>query len=420
MARIRGAVALLSILVLICASAMAAARNPYGEPALDRDDRSGAATVPLRLPATGPAVRDPVHPSSRFNHPGILVGVRQLEFVRGRVNAGAQPWVEALAAMQRSPYASRAWQPKPRAVVECGGYSVPNVGCSDEATDAVAAYTHALLWYLTGDRIHAGKSAEILDAWSAVVRQHTRSNAPLQAGWSAASFVRAAEILRHTYDGWPAPAAARTATMFRAVYQPLVRAGAPQAGGNWELILLDAAIGIAVHLDDRAAFNQAVARFRLRVPAFIYLSADGPLPPGPTGRTGTWSSTVSLWYGQGRFVDGLTQETCRDFGHTAWGLTALTHVAETARLQGLDLYAEVRPRLAGALELHAGIELGEPVPPWLCGGAVKPGFRPVPEIAYSRLGVPLPKTKQLIESVRPERAAFFYGWETLTHAGNPF
>jgi hypothetical protein len=160
------------------------------------------------------------------------------------------------------------------------------------------------------------------------------------------------------------------------------------------------------------------------VAAHIYLTSDGPTPNPPPGTTvDTRSELVTYWHGQDRFVDGLTQETCRSFGYAGWGLAASAHIAETARHQGLDLYAEMRERMTNALELHATYELGASVPSWLCGGTVKPGLGPTLEVAYNhyagRLGISLPKTKQLIESrLRPAGANYFVAWETLTHAGN--
>jgi len=55
---------------------------------------------------------------------------------------------------------------------------------------------------------------------------------------------------------------------------------------------------------------------------------------------------------------------------------------------------------------------------------VNKGLGPVLEIAYNhcayRLGIPLPKTKQLIETkLRSTGADHFVAWETLTHASQP-
>src|SRR5690349_9124579 len=138
-----------------------------------------------------------------FAHPGVLVSRAQLDFVRTQVNANAQPWRAAYDQMLASSYASLSRTPRPRAVVECGSFSNPNFGCTDERQDAIAAYTDALIWYITGDARYAQKSIALMDAWSAVITSHTNSNAPLQTGWAGSSWPRAAEIIKSTYSSWP-------------------------------------------------------------------------------------------------------------------------------------------------------------------------------------------------------------------------
>ncbi|SCE77555.1 Alginate lyase [Micromonospora coriariae] len=361
---------------------------------------------------------------SGFVHPGVLVQSDQLDFAIGKVRAGEEPWYSAWLTLQRTRYGQLSWQARPLASVDCGFYSRPDTGCTQQTEDAVAAYAHALLWFFTRDRRYAEKSIEIIDAWSGVLKRHTNTNAPLQAGWSGASFVRAAELIKHTYPGWRPDRLARAERMFRDIYLPLVMGGINRyRAGNWELIMLDAAVSIAVFLDDRAVFTRAVEMWRKRLRAYVYLTTDGPVPKAPAGESFTRSQIIEYWGGQTRFVDGLAQETCRDFLHTGWGLAAAAHVAETAWIQGLDLYAEARQRLTRAVELHAKYELGEPVPPWLCGGRLQTGLDPLPEVAYNhystRMGFTLPRTRELLEADRPAGANFFYAAETLTHAGNP-
>lgn len=67
---------------------------------------------------------------------------------------------------------------------------------------------------------------------------------------------------------------------------------------------------------------------------------------------------MNSWYDQTVFnasVDGVSQETCRDFGHTAYGLAATFNVAETALLQGVDLYTPNLKRLSATVALHTGL-----------------------------------------------------------------
>lgn len=358
-----------------------------------------------------------------FQHPGVLNTRAQLERVREHVQAGEEPWKPAFEKMRASRYASLDYTPKPRALVECGPYSNPDVGCRDERADAIAAYTHALLWAITREPAHAKKAIAILNAWSAVVQGHAGHNAPLQASWTASITPRAAEILRHTYDGWPADEVERFGRMLRTAYLPVIEEGRPGYNGNWELSMIEAMTGSAVFLDDRALFDKAIAMWRKRVPAYFYLATDGPLPvPPPLGNKSAREDLVKYWYGQEKFVDGLAQETCRDFGHTEMGLAAMIDTAETARIQGVDLYGAEEKRITAALEFHAGFLLGDPIPAWLGGGKLDLRTIPTWEIAFNhyhgRRGLPLPRTEKLIlAKVRPSGADIFMDWETLTHAG---
>ncbi|WP_433441018.1 alginate lyase family protein [Nonomuraea sp. CA-141351] len=360
-----------------------------------------------------------------FTHPGVLVSRGQLDFVRSKVNAGAQPWKGAYDQMIASSLASLSRTPKPRAVVECGSYSNPNYGCTDERQDALAAYTDALAWYITRDSRYAEKAIQIMDAWSAVITDHTNSNAPLQTGWAGSSWPRAAEIIRYTYTGWSSAGVNRFATMLRNVYLPEVINGSLRTNGNWELSMMDAAIGIAVFLEDKTAYDKAVSTFRARVPAYVYLTGDGAFPKGPAGSgIDTRAEVVDYWQGQDTFVDGLSQETCRDFTHTGYGLAAIAHIAETARIQGQDLYPEIADRLRHALGLHAKYQLGTAVPSWLCGGSLTLGLGPVTEVGFNalhnRMGIAMTNTQTLTEQQRPAGTNnLFVAWETLTHAGNP-
>lgn len=373
---------------------------------------------PFPSPTPSPTPSPSPTPQGRFVHPGVVTTTAQLDYVRRQVAVGRQPWAEAYRVLQRSEYGSLSWSPSPRDVVECGAYSNPDLGCTDEWRDATAANAHVLLWVISGDERHARKAAEIIDAWSAVLRDHTGANAQLQAAKAASSFVRAAELLRHTDAGWPAESVARAESMFRDVMLPRIVEGGPaRPNGNWDLIAVNAMMAIAVFLDDETLFDTAVQRWRVRLPAFIYHSADGPNPVPPPNGYGNLGQ-IGYWHGQRTYVDGLTQETCRDLEHTGWGLAAMSQAAETAWIQGVDLWFEAQARLVAALELHAGFSLGDPVPGWLCGGSLKSRLDPIPELAYNhyanRVGLPLPRTAQLVEAGRPQPARHFYGWDTLT------
>ncbi|MFG2498154.1 alginate lyase family protein [Streptomyces sp. NPDC048441] len=359
-----------------------------------------------------------------FEHPGVLVSKGQLARVRAHVAAREQPWLKAFEQMRGSKYAALDYQAKPYAVVECPPDTRPGHGCVEEREDAIAAYTQALLWNITGDRAHAKKAVQIMDAWSGVITKHTEANAGLQTAWAASSWARAAEAVRYTYDGWSDGELLRFERMLRTAYLPQVLNGSADFNGNWDLVMADATMGMAVFLDDHEDFEKAVTHFRTRVPAYFYLKSDGPLPVSPKGSgINTAAELQKYWFGQKTFADGLSQESCRNFKHASYSLAATAHIAETAWHQGVDLYGEVKDRLRAAFEFHSKYQLGARAPGWLCGGKVQRDMGPDTEVGLNhlrdRLKLDLPETAKYTEERRPEGTDdLFVAWETLTHAEN--
>jgi hypothetical protein len=234
-------------------------------------------------------------------------------------------------------------------------------------------------------------------------------------------FPRAAEIIRYTYSGWPAEEVARFGKMLSDVYLPKVVAGSG-SNGNWETSMIEATLNIGVFNDDRATFEQGLKMWRERTPAYAYISKDGPTPvPPPRGNKTSGAALVGYWYGQSVMIDGLAQETCRDMGHVQYGIAGIINAAETAHLQGVDLYGEQAARLQALLEFHAKYLNGAAVPSTLCGGALTDNApNPTWEIALNhfvtRKGGALPETQKLVQKLRPTGTDHHVGWETLTHA----
>lgn len=171
-----------------------------------------------------------------FKHPGVLLDLHRLNYIRSHVKAKNDPWKKAFDALLHSSFGSLNRRAHPRANVECGFYSVPNFGCFDEIHDALSAYAVSLLWFITGEKKYAQKSIYYMNAWSKVIRSHGNKNAQVQAGWASASWTKAAEIIRHTNGGWATKDVQRFEAMLRNAYLPLIRKGAPPGyNGNWEL-----------------------------------------------------------------------------------------------------------------------------------------------------------------------------------------
>jgi hypothetical protein len=362
-----------------------------------------------------------------FVHPGILVDKGMLDFVKGKIAAGTAPWKNALSEVSSDSMGSLSYTAKPHAIVECGPTSNPDIGCTDEKNDVIAAYTDALIWYHTGDQKHADKAIQIMNAWSAVLTKHTNDNEQVQAAWAAEVFPRAAEIIRYSNAGWSAADIAQFSTMLKTAYLPEVVDGSTRTG-NWDTSAIEAAMNIAIFLDDTTEFQQIVKLWHDRVPAYVYLSTDGALPVQPPRQAALSESALeSYWYKPKSFVDGLTQESCRDlpgsgtagFGHAQYGMAAIINAAETARIQGVDLFASEQKRLTAMLELHSKYLNGAAIDD-LCNTKIA-GVDPDPmwEIGYNAyanvLGQALPATQTLIKSIRPTGQTHHMVWETLTH-----
>ena len=350
-----------------------------------------------------------------FYHPGILVNRAQLDFIKGKVVAGAEPWKSAFEAAKASEWGALNYTPHPWTNCDCGPYSRPDIGCKDEQRDSEAAYTQALLWYISGDKTYAENAIKIMNAWSSTLTGgHKNANGPVQAAWCAEQWPRAAEIIRYSYPGWPAADIAKFQTMLATQYVPSIIGGSCE-NGNKELSMSEALINIGVFNDDRATFDAGIKMWRGRAPAYIYLTTDGPTPVKPA------NCDMAIWGNKGlmpKLVDGLLQESMRDSNHPALALAAMVNAAETARQQGIDLYSEQGKRIMAAMEFQAQYLSPNNTPP---PPNMEFNKHPTWEIAYNhfhnRLGYDLPKMTAVLPTIRPTGVNHDMAWETLTHVG---
>lgn len=191
--------------------------------------------------------------------------------------------------------------------------------------------------------------------------------------------------------------------------------------------MADAMVQIGVFTNNIAVYQRGIELWRNLVPSNIYLSQYGSLPAFPPETKQFTAGRLAAYWRTNRYVDGLQAETCRDLSHMTMGLEAMVQTAETARLQGDDLYGEQQQRIIAGFEKNAGFTsatlsgttpAGWPCPrkPSLAGVGYSMGW----EIAYShyagRQKVSMPKTKALLDRLRkrPTLAALHMNWERLT------
>jgi hypothetical protein len=158
--------------------------------------------------------------------------------------------------------------------------------------------------------------------------------------------------------------------------------------------------------------------------AYFYLTSDGAESRPIAGDGG---NPQNFWFNPSKWVDGLTQETCRDNGHhSQYGLGSALHAAEVAWHQGVDVYAENKERYTAAMELMASQLLTGSMQGTCSNDISTPDRYDTWEVGYShyhnRAGVALPNTRKLIvQQIRPRapRAVWNLVYETLTHADLP-
>jgi len=343
-------------------------------------------------------------PATRLVHPGILNSAAELRTIQAHVSAKHEPWLSALTSLRTSSYASLTYQAEPFAVVECGSYNMPDIGCSEIVDDGMAAYAHALLWSLTGEQAHADLAVRVIDAWANTYQKNLQSNSRLVVAWATPWYANAAELLRYSNAGWSDAGVARFKQLL-ALWRPYVDQDEGPAN-NWMQSRIEAHMAIAVFLDDPNELKKAEARWSYWLPKYILDSGEG-------------------------------METCRDLGHLGLGVRSLLYAAETAWQQGTDLFTPNQARLAKFIELHGSWMLGKAaVPSSICGGKVlarqgdAQGIAPpngggqMPlEILYlhlhDRLGQSLPNLREMLQQRRPLAPSHWVTkFETLTH-GQP-
>ena len=267
-----------------------------------------------------------------WTHPGIVVSQVQLDATRVAYQAGNPVILDQVNKAKNSNYGSLSYTvkgPWPGGINQCGSNSNPNNGCQQADDDSNAAYVQALLWYITGNQIYANNAIDIMNTYAGSFKGYAGtnglacpggtdcSNGPLQSGWDAEKWPRAAEIIRYgktssgAGSGWSSTSIQAFSNMLKNIYQPVIQNGSG-VNGNWDMSMIDGMMQIAVFTENPTLLASARSFWKGRVPDLFYLqSKDGSNhAPSPRG--------TPSWFGQTVFdssTNNVGQETCRDLRH---------------------------------------------------------------------------------------------------------
>lgn len=315
-----------------------------------------------------------------FVHPGISHKRSDLERMRDMVNAGIEPWASSFEDFRTNRFANFdaniSTSGSPLTILEFGDYNNFRNNC-------LTAYYNALMWVITEDSRHADKVVEILNTWSRLTEVQDRI--PLDLGRAVLHLVEAAEIIKHTYDGWDDQDILRFSDMLvYPGYSNSVRPsgpttfywdmmnGDPARAGNQGLFAMRAVLGIAIFLDNEIMYDRVLRLSR----GATNRTDDFPYPTGPpVNGDPTAIHEYAIQWGQNSrdtdiadygynelisnyvFENGQNEESSRDQVHGAVGLINLTTICETAWSQGDDLYGHLNNRPLTGWEFWARYNL---------------------------------------------------------------
>lgn len=333
---------------------------------------------------------------AEFVHPGLLHSQTQLDLIRAKVAAGEQPWMsgyESLRSHKEAFYNYRVNGPYTQ--VGRGRTQGDNLHKAQFDADCNAAHCNAIMWMITGDVRNANKALEILNGYSATLKEIVGTDKILMASLNGAKLLYAAEILRYSDADWAEADTARFETVMRTVFYPVIKDFATFANGNWSTGCVKTMMAIGVFCNDKAIFDRGVDWF--------YRGTDN----------GSLTGYIIN-------EDGQCQESGRDQAHAQLGIAHLAEACEIGFNQGLDLYGAADNRLLKGFEYTAKYNLGHDVPfvphrdktgeyqHQRISDVSRGKLRPIYEMAYhhyrNRKGINCPFTEAAAKSLRPEGA----------------
>ena len=263
----------------------------------------------------------------QFIHPGIQWTLD--DFDRLAERTGVSPWSDGWNRMRNTNEASSDYDMQgPFALVENKGANQ-----RQHTADAQAALYNAVQFAVTGNEAHARVATDIVDAWATTHVDWGGPSVHLHAAWRGGMMVRAAEILRYTYEDWTEENTRHCEDYFTGVLLPVLRPNNPLRAANQGANNLWGMVQVAIFTNDQELFEECLDAY-LNDPC---AGISNSLPNGQCGDTG------------------------RDQGHAAAMIGNLSATAQIFFTQGIDVYGVLDNRLLKMSEYWCKYNLGEDV-----------------------------------------------------------
>jgi len=267
-----------------------------------------------------------------------------LDRMRLKVAAGAQPWTAGWNRLVSSSISQSSWKPNPKPIIYRGAGSPENYATL--YYDIHAAYQNGLRYHVSGDTAHAEAAVAILNAWSATLTEVAGTGDRfIAAGVYGYQFANAAELVRD-YPGFELE---RFQQMMLKVFYPLNNsfltthngAYVTNYWGSWDELSYASVLAIGILCEDSAKVDQALTYFQSGAGNGSILHA---VPHLYSGGLGQWVES-GRDQGHAKLEIGLTEAFCQ----MEWD-------------QGHDMYGYADSRFLAGAEYVAQYNIGQSVP----------------------------------------------------------
>lgn len=317
-------------------------------------------------------------PEGGLQHPCLLLTQEEIDAVKTKLEAGAEPQTRTFAHMTRAanPYTSRSYSPTP--VKKLARLDPTNWGPIDRWEslgiaddwyqgihgnymnfdhDCAAAYAQAVLWKLTGEEIYAMNAVKILNAWARtcvgyVTNKQNELIDPNQKliALTVYQFSNAAELMRD-YSGWSSGDFTKFKNWMVDVFYTRSTEFLSSHGSakcplhewlNWDLANMNVILSIGILCDDNFKINEAIQYFKSGAGSGMIANAIPFTHQDP-------DSNEML---------GQCQEIGRDQGHSALCTAMMSIFCKMAGNVGEDLFAYANYLPLSMFEYYAKHNVG--------------------------------------------------------------